>query len=308
MFNALFTNITTELINAIRRTIIARVQTAAFNPKNINIIRNTTDLDNDQIRHRLSMIPVEQNDTLISLNVDGPQKVFSETIKTSGWIYPKLYLFDILENQSLEFTALSSNGCGVEHARHCNVTNVRYVRQFKLFYNKQELFMDTLLDIDNVIFKDVKTRLPELVMNNKLVCNKLFIDTNIIDNINELIYPQSIQMIETDNYTLSFETINNVNAYELYNTAIDYLVENIQKSVINDQSIANLLVYYYNKNDTTNTLNIYREHPTSEEFSVKCTGKYNLSTLYTEITTDLNKLKFSINNNEFNTEKIKNIG
>lgn len=301
-FKAIFKRIPSEIMNAIRRTIIARVSTASFDPKNINIIENTTDLDNDQIKHRISMIPVEHADTTISVHATGATKIFSETLDSTGWIHPHLYLFSILDNQSLHFTATSSIGQGVQHARWCNTTNVQYIRFFTLKYNETMLLPTLLLDY-RPEFDVIAERLPSLFNKDKqLICEKLFTDTNIIDNINEILSTETILMTETDDYQFSFEVLNNINPYELYNDALNYLIKTIQEPVITDQSIANLLVLYSN-----NILNIYKEHPTSDEFTVK-TSDTNYTCDVSYVISDLIKLKYYPNNNGFGTEKIENLG
>jgi DNA-directed RNA polymerase subunit L len=50
-----------SVINAIRRTCLSDIITPAFVPENININKNTSILNNDFIRQRISMIPIKKS-------------------------------------------------------------------------------------------------------------------------------------------------------------------------------------------------------------------------------------------------------
>ena len=61
-------NCNVSVINAIRRTILTDIDTVVIDPDNINIIKNTTQFNNEILKQRLACIPVHIKD--LSKSID----------------------------------------------------------------------------------------------------------------------------------------------------------------------------------------------------------------------------------------------
>lgn len=64
--------VTEEFLNMIRRTVLDFVPSYAFEKKDINITKNTTNLNNDMLKYRISQLPI--------FNIDVKQKYIKEPI------------------------------------------------------------------------------------------------------------------------------------------------------------------------------------------------------------------------------------
>ena len=51
-------NVHFSLVNALRRVLISKINSFAFDLENITIYNNTSNLNNDQLKHQISMIPI----------------------------------------------------------------------------------------------------------------------------------------------------------------------------------------------------------------------------------------------------------
>ncbi len=58
MFEISGSNVHFSFINALRRTLISKINSFAFDLENITIYKNTSNLNNDQLKHQISMIPI----------------------------------------------------------------------------------------------------------------------------------------------------------------------------------------------------------------------------------------------------------
>jgi len=111
--NFLVYDIKTCVINSLRRIMLADYENSAFNESNIIVHNNTSLLHNEIIRHRLSLVPVNTNDTLkVEMNIKNDdndiKNVYSDNlniIEGEGEIAKGILLYKLKKNQEINLTA-----------------------------------------------------------------------------------------------------------------------------------------------------------------------------------------------------------
>lgn len=148
-------NVNISLANAIRRIVLAEVETYAIDQKNITIQENTCPLHNEYISHRISLIPIRQN---LGINVsdlefylskknskdiaiENEQSVIMEVTtqnvqvfntRTAGWLDPDsifdgIYLITKLNlKQKILGKFIISSGIATQHSRWQCVNTIAY--------------------------------------------------------------------------------------------------------------------------------------------------------------------------------------
>lgn len=220
-----FTDINYTLVNAIRRALISLVPTYAFDT--INIDKNSTNLDDDMLSHRISLIPVEAQLNItcdITNKTNDNMNIYSNDFVKSNdtWVCPNVLLTIVKPGQQLKFTASSTLGCGKTHAKWSCIT-YNYKQYERVFFNNKEITNDELIDVSTLDIKNLKTRLPSLFKDDFLLSNKILIDENLFNVINEIIGSEIIVRSEEPVYEIAIETINNFNAIKTYKSAITEL-------------------------------------------------------------------------------------
>ncbi len=104
-----------SIINTLRRIMLADINNSAFNVSNISIIKNTGELHEDMLSHRISLIPVHSpNGVTMDLNVINttaePLEVTSDDLvisKGMGTVYKDIIITTLKPGQELQFVAKS---------------------------------------------------------------------------------------------------------------------------------------------------------------------------------------------------------
>ncbi len=267
-----------SIANGIRRTLLSRLDNYAIDPELIVIHENTSSINNDQLTHRLSMIPVSNekfNGKLTVSNVTNETIiVYTESIECDYWVYPKIPIVELHPSQTINLSFDTSIGNGEIHARYCNVTDMSFKQDYQIHFNGFILKRGTYKVYDGD-WDIVKERLPHLFESETgyLIADKLFIDHNVIDNLNEILgEPDRFSIVRIPAWTLSFDTINNTIPEQELKRAIMYLLnglENAKKLVINDISIGNIISEYHNEIETENPIAIIKKHPTDTTLSIE---------------------------------------
>ena len=227
-----------EYANALRRTIMSDLETEALHDTNIHI--NTSMLDNDMLLQRLYMIPLlkglETSFEYEFINeTEDDVNIYSHDLSSS--LVENILLVSLKPKQKLHIESSSKRGIGYMNAKWSCITDLTYKQQKKIVgeLTKEE-------------FKKIKTIIPQFKL--KQITN--FIDTNMIFMINQICEREVFKIIFSDNFTISFSTIDKSDAKDRLLQAIKRLVQktlHIQikhnKLDSNDYSIPNLLMLEY---------------------------------------------------------------
>lgn len=129
-------NVTPAFANGIRRAMIADVPTLAVDT--VRMIENTSVLFDEQIAHRLGMVPLttpagefEEGDTVtLALDVDGPDTAYSGDIESAdSMVEPAtedIPIIELKDDQRLELEADAVLDTGSSHAKHQGGVSVGY--------------------------------------------------------------------------------------------------------------------------------------------------------------------------------------
>jgi hypothetical protein len=236
-----FSNVNHTIVNAVRRALISKIKTFAFD--NIVINKNSSNLDGDMLSHRISLIPVEKK-CIISYNNKNTTNeiinVYSSDFTTDSWVYPNILLTILKPGQELDFTSTSSEGNGELNSKWSCVTDLCFYQREEIFFNNKLLEKDTLVDVSDLNIENLKNRLPLLFEGNSIIANRILIDHNLFNVINELIGSEIIVLNELPIYNMSFKTINNFTGITALLSAIKELYNecrNINFEIMNDTSI-----------------------------------------------------------------------
>lgn len=115
----------TSLANAIRRTMIQDVMSAAVSRVDIHL--NDTVLPDEMLSHRLGLVPLlggSEDDVTFQLDCEGPCVVTSDDLHPArpecGLRFaPGVSLFPLASGQRVSLDAHCGVGCGRDHARFC---------------------------------------------------------------------------------------------------------------------------------------------------------------------------------------------
>jgi DNA-directed RNA polymerase alpha subunit len=250
--------------NAFRRYLISGVSTYAICPDDIIIETNKTRLDNDMIRHRLSMIPVDHYQE-VSVTIECKNTTTevmyicsgSEHFKCSGWILPDTLLIILLPNEELKLTAHSSMGQGKDHTRWNITRDIQYKRDIK------------------TIVKDISPEEQELI-DNRLSNVNLQLDTNLHSVVNELVGRTIVYQEKSKEIQIEFNVINNATIKDITKQIEDQIQTNLKNFKINtdntvdtDYAIVGLLLDEYLVQYPDTFVSCFKAHPLDNYFVVK---------------------------------------
>ena len=113
-----------NIANSLRRIMIAEIPCYAID--NVDIINNTTCLDDEIIVHRLGLIPVIHNEAnqaeyTIKLDIeckDSFQNITSDDIESELEFDGNILIIKIAKGQKLKFECKIKRGIGREHAKY----------------------------------------------------------------------------------------------------------------------------------------------------------------------------------------------
>ncbi|PSN87887.1 DNA-directed RNA polymerase subunit D [Candidatus Marsarchaeota G2 archaeon OSP_D] len=161
-----FSNLRREVLNGIRRTILAEVPTLAIDE--VLFTENSSPIYGEYIAHRLGMVPIKTPDdpeilSQISIDIQGgnppnmrveyqlraecppqlgqPLTVSSDMLKPLGVeearpVYDNIQLFKLGQNQVVELQATARYGLGKQHAKFSPVSPVVYIYKPVLIFDK----------------------------------------------------------------------------------------------------------------------------------------------------------------------------
>ena len=117
--NFLFYNVQTNIINALRRVMIADLKNHAFNEKNTIVHKNSSLLHNEIVRHRLSLVPLNTStglkvELVISNNKTETLNVYSgdlRIVEGTGEIVKDILLYKLKQGEEINLTATSDLNC-----------------------------------------------------------------------------------------------------------------------------------------------------------------------------------------------------
>lgn len=285
-----------SILNALRRTVISRIPVWSFNQSDIIIHTNTSILDNDRLKHRLSGLPVKQNYKNRTFVIDFENPTDKDIMYSTNFI-PELIsdvnIIKLRPNTRIHVTMKSTLGYGVDNAMFSPVTNVVLKQSREVMFNDHPITSEDLSKFD-------LSRLPSL----STVDFGNWVDLNIIDNINELIRVENpmstdvVTILDTPTFTFSFECILDISGGQIFKKAIEVLIKGLNSEHIEDHSIANMITHKYFTEYTSKnhkkTLQIQKNHPTQKLFDVIGSSKRDV--IKNEINKCITELEGTLDN------------
>lgn len=171
VLKVLITNSDPVFVNTLRRVMMTEVPTLAV--KNVTFVKNTSALFDENLAHRLGLIPLVTDDSYVlpdkctcekkgcakcqstlTLNCEGPLTVYAQDLKFQDpkvkSIYGKIPLVKLLKGQELEFEAVITLGRGIEHAKYS--PGLVYYRGYPSFeIGKKTLVKDCIANCDGLL-------------------------------------------------------------------------------------------------------------------------------------------------------------
>ena len=288
-----------SIMNALRRTVISRIPVWSFDMSDITIHKNTSILDNDRLKHRLSGLPVKQNysNRIIEINFENTTNtdIMYSTIGIPELI-SGVNIIKLRPNTQIHVTMKITIGYGVDNAMFSPVTNVILKQSREVMFNDHPITPEDLSKFD-------LSRIPSL----ENIDYRNWVDLNIIDNINELIKEQSslgdtVTVVDTPTFTFSFESILDISGGQIFKKAVEVLKNGLNAEHIDDHSIANMITHKYfteyTLKNSKKTLHIQKNHPTQKLFDVigsskACDVKAEVHTCIAELVESLDNIQSS---------------
>lgn len=177
------------LLNTFRRVILSELYSFAFAPPEISIPTNTSILNNDHLRHRISLLPIQSfkekhlpntniTVSLVQENTDDIIKTVTTDhciVRINNIITPNIFpsppviICNLKESQKLEFTALASYGKAITHNMYAAASN----SYFEEFDNHYILYIESLGQYtckeiykkSIELFKDKITKLQKYILD-----------------------------------------------------------------------------------------------------------------------------------------------
>ncbi len=300
-----FNNINHLVVNSFRRTLLSGLSNYAFD--NFEVILNTSLIDDDQLIHRFAMIPIKCNENLsihfkykndtnknVEITTDFFKDFAVEKDNKKYKIYKNILICILQPDEEIDLILNTNISNGKENAKYSHVYDLFFEQEIGILFNNNLLDKNDVLELDS---EEIQERLPYLFNDeNKLIIKKLYIDTNIIQNLNEILDKKCFEIKDFENYTLNFETFFNENKKVIFNQCIDLLINNIlnlkviENKLYCEYSISNLILFYYRKNFST-IFSIYKNHPLDVFMILKTEDDFNLNKIKTIIQTELFNFK-----------------
>jgi len=228
--------ITPAFANGIRRAMIADVPT--FSIDTVRVIENSSVMFDEQIGHRLGLVPLttpdpgefEVGDTVtLSLDVQGPDTAYSGDLVSSDTLVEaaddNVPIIDLKENQRLEVEADAVLESGQEHAKHQGGVAVgyRHLQRVEVVGEKSE-FED---DDPQILRGVIEEGAPEHAepVDGEMPSEGDLVPTAAFDNDLSKHYPgKDIEVTDVENaFVFQVETDGSFSADDLVVQAIDTL-------------------------------------------------------------------------------------
>lgn len=250
-----------EIVNAIRRKLLTGINTFAF--KDTTIMKNSSNLDNDMISHRMCLIPVSSEcsttiDCDITNNTNVSMYVTTDHLNKTGWVSPGVLITILRPGQEFQITSTSVPGTGSMHTMWCNITDFCFKQYRNVFFNGILVESNTFIDTTGIDITELKKRIPSLFQENtvSIISNKLIIDSNLFNVINEITDSELITQSLYPKWDISFKTIDNSSGIVTLNSAIngliaecnncEYTIKNPMEIHLNhDYSLVHMIIRQY---------------------------------------------------------------
>lgn len=169
--NFLVYDIKTNILNGIRRILFSQYKTHAINKNNILIKKNTTFINNQNMQHRISMIPVNTTEECklymrAKNETDNLMNLYTKDLnilKGNITFNQDILLLQLNPGQEIEFECTTNLGCGDDCSNYRPITTCYFkiIRQFSLRN-----------DLDNIEeIREFLSNEYELYENNKVYKN-----------------------------------------------------------------------------------------------------------------------------------------
>jgi len=154
IYEYLVYDLETEFLNGIRRVLYSKLKSYSFDIKNTIIIKNTTNINNEIISHRLSLIPLNVNKSLkYSLNIKNKTNeikyVYSNDIICEDKNYTidnNILLLKLKPNEEINLVTSTNISCGEDNISY-RPFSVCYFKIMKGIYVKNGVNYDKVKDI-----------------------------------------------------------------------------------------------------------------------------------------------------------------
>ena len=301
-------NFKISFLNALRRIILSEINTWSIDENKTEFIENNSILNNEFLKHRLSLIPIISNkdvkyeNLVISCDVKNEEEsiksiyvsdfeinneIMNEKYKIEDFIkYPKILFAKLQNNEYFSFNAsLSNNSPKESGTQYCPVSTC--VVTFK---NNENDLKDDLKKIE----KDLQ---ESFIINNK---EKIYEKNNKGDPLIYEMKIESIGFFDTKTImekglTILEEKINlyeeNIKDFELQNGFYILTIDN------QNDTLGNLISSYINDDKDIEFSGYIIEHPLYEKICIK---------IKTNVSKD-NLLKIISKRNEYLKELIQSL-
>jgi len=154
IYEYLVYDLETEFLNGIRRVLYSKLKSYSFDIKNTVIIKNTTNINNEIISHRLSLIPLNINKSLkYSLNIknktDKIKYIYSNDIICEDENYKidnNILLLKLKPDEEINLVTSTKISCGEDNISY-RPFSVCYFKIMKGIYVKDSVNYDKVKDI-----------------------------------------------------------------------------------------------------------------------------------------------------------------
>jgi len=293
--------------NALRRIILSEINTWAIDEHKIEFIENNSILNNEFLKHRLSLIPIISNkeikyeNLVISCNVKNEDETIKSIYVSDFEIYDEITeeiyeIKDFVKYTNILFAKLQNNEYFSFNAHLSNKTPKEGGAQYCPVSTCVVSFKHDIDDLKNNIKEIEKSEQQSFIINNK---EKIYKKNN---SGNPLIYEMNIESIGFYENKYIIEqglTIleEKINLYEEYSKNIE--LENgfyILKLENQNDTLGNLISSYINDEKDIQFSGYIIEHPLYEIVILKIKTELNKTDLLKLISKKNNYLKELINN------------
>ena len=163
IYEYLVYDLETEFLNGIRRVLYSKLKSYSFDIKNTVIIKNTTNINNEIISHRLSLIPLNVNKNLkysldIKNKTDEIKYIYSNDIICEDENYKidnNILLLKLKPNEEINLVTSTKISCGEENISY-RPFSVCYFKIMKGIYVKDGVNYDKVKNLINYYNLDLE--------------------------------------------------------------------------------------------------------------------------------------------------------
>ena len=218
-------DIDTHYINGLRRILYSKSIGSCFNQKDIAIVENNTLMNNEILRHRISLIPIKSIynltcELIIKNTTEKMIDVFSDDIKIlkgEGKIIKNILIIQLKPREKIHMKMNSSKYSGSKLSNY-RPFSICYFKIIKVIYLKKNLKKNINLDKNLKFYKSDLDKF-ETIKNYEIYG----FTSNLRDNIDPL-----IKFLDKDDYIIKEAYYNNKPIYS-FNIELFFNEENFIK-------------------------------------------------------------------------------